>query len=66
VTIKFQNRHYYNITTNALVRENVYLCDVEVSTSLIDVYEDYNYVVEVSCFFVSKASKLEQKVAIES
>jgi hypothetical protein len=40
-----------------VVRENVYLCDVQVSTSLVDAYEDYNRFGDVSYFFVLKVSK---------
>jgi hypothetical protein len=40
-----------------LVRENVYLYDVQVSTCLVAAYEFYNCFSEVSFFVVSKVSK---------
>jgi hypothetical protein len=40
-----------------LVRENVYLYDVQVSTSLVDACEDYNSFGEVGFFVVPKVSK---------
>jgi hypothetical protein len=64
VTIKLPNWRLYSNITNAiyrgrsgLVRENVYLHDVQISTSLVDAYEDYNCFGEVSFFVVSKVSK---------
>jgi hypothetical protein len=55
VTIKFLNWRYYSNTTNAiyrgwtgLVRENVYLYDAQVSTRLVDAYENYK------CFGINK------------
>jgi hypothetical protein len=40
-----------------LVRENIYLYIVPVSTCLFDAYEDYNCFGEVSFFVVSNVSK---------
>jgi hypothetical protein len=40
-----------------LVRENVYLYDVQVSTCLGDAYEDYSCFGDVSSFIVLKVSK---------
>jgi hypothetical protein len=40
-----------------LVRENVYVYDVQVSACLVDSYEDYNCFGEVSFFIVSKVSE---------
>jgi hypothetical protein len=40
-----------------LVRENVYLYDIQVSTCLVDAYEDYNCFSDVSFFVVSEVSK---------
>jgi hypothetical protein len=57
VTITIPDWQHYSNTTNAiyqgpigLVRENVYLYDVQVSTPLADAYEDYNCFNEVSFF----------------
>jgi hypothetical protein len=44
-----------------LVRQNVYLYDMQVSTCLVDAYEDYNFYVEVSFFIVSKVLKWEKE-----
>jgi hypothetical protein len=64
VTIKFLNWCDYSNTTNViyqgwrgLVREYVYLYDVQVSTSLVDSYKDYNCFGKVSLLVVSKVSK---------
>jgi hypothetical protein len=40
-----------------LVRENVYLYDVQVSACLVDAYEDYNCFGEISFFVMLKVSK---------
>jgi hypothetical protein len=55
VTIKFPNWRCYNNATNAiywrwmgLVKENFYLCDVQVSTYLVDRNEVYNSFREVN------------------
>jgi hypothetical protein len=39
------------------IRENVYLYDVQVSTCLVEAYENYNCFGEVSFFVMSKVSK---------
>jgi hypothetical protein len=39
------------------IRDSVYLYDVQVSTCLVDAYEEYNCFGEVSFFVVSKVSK---------
>jgi hypothetical protein len=43
-----------------LVRENIYLCEVQVSFCLIDAHEDYNCFGKVGFFVVSNASKLNK------
>jgi hypothetical protein len=65
MTIKFPNRCYYCNTTNAiywgrmrLVRENIYLYDVQVSTCLVYAYEDYNCFGEVMGFKMEQSSNL--------
>jgi hypothetical protein len=40
-----------------LMRENVYLCDVQVSSCLVHAYEDCNCFGEVNFFVMSKVSK---------
>jgi hypothetical protein len=45
-----------------LVRKNVCLYDVEVSTCLVDAYEDYSCFSEVSVFVMSKVSKWNRAV----
>jgi hypothetical protein len=64
VTIKFPNWRYYSNTTNfnwrgwtGIVTKKVYLYDVQVSTCLVDAYEDYSCFGEVNFFVVSKVSK---------
>jgi hypothetical protein len=64
VTVKFPNWCYYSNTTNTvnrgwtgLVRKNVYLYAVQVSTCLVDAYEDYICFGEVSCSVISVVSK---------
>jgi hypothetical protein len=64
VTMKFPNWRYYSNTTNSIyrewtgiVKEEVYLYDVKVSTCLVEAYEDYNCFGEVSFVVVSKVSK---------
>jgi hypothetical protein len=47
-----------------LFRENVYLYDVQVSTCLVEAYEDYNCF-EVSFFCRVERFKMEQRAAIE-
>jgi hypothetical protein len=46
------------------VRENVYLHEMQVSSSLVDAYEDYNCFGEVSFFVILKVSEMEQRAAI--
>jgi hypothetical protein len=48
-----------------LVRENVYLYDVRVSTCLVDAYEDYNCFGEVSFFHHVRGFKMEQTAVIK-
>jgi hypothetical protein len=38
-------------------RENVYLCDVQVSACSVDAYEDYSCFGEVSLFVMLKVSR---------
>jgi hypothetical protein len=71
VTIKFPNWCYYSNTTNTiyqewlgLVRENVYLYDMQVSAYLVDAYEDYSCFGEVSCFIVVEGFKMEQIITL--
>jgi hypothetical protein len=45
---------------------NVYLYDVEVSTCLIDAYEDCNFFGKVRFFVVSKVLKLNQEQRLSS
>jgi hypothetical protein len=66
VAIKFPNWCHYSKYTNdiyrwwtGLFRETVYLYDVQVSTSFVDAYEEYNYFYEVLWTF-----KMEEKAAI--
>jgi hypothetical protein len=47
-----------------LVRENVYLYDVQISTCLVNAYEDYNCFGEVKFFCHVKGFKMEQRAAI--
>jgi hypothetical protein len=49
---------------NGMVREKLYLYDVQVSTCLDDAYEDYSCFGEVSFFVVSKVSKLNKEQQI--
>jgi hypothetical protein len=44
-----------------LLRKNVYLYDVQVSTCLVGAYEDYNRLREVSFLVVSKVSKWKKE-----
>jgi NADH:ubiquinone oxidoreductase subunit C len=48
-----------------LVREIVYLYDVQVSTCLVDSYGNYNCFGEDSFFYHSKSFKVEQRAAIK-
>jgi hypothetical protein len=72
VTIKFPNWRYYNNTTKdiyrgwtRLVRENVYLYDMQVSTCLVYAYEDYSCFGEVSFFRRVEGFKMERRAAIK-
>jgi hypothetical protein len=63
---------YYSNTANAiyrgwtgLVRENVYLYDKQVSSCLVDSYEDYSCFGGVSFFRRVEGFKIEQRAAIE-
>jgi hypothetical protein len=44
-----------------LVRENVYVYNVQVSTCLVDAFEDYNCLGAFSGFVVSKVSKWQKE-----
>jgi hypothetical protein len=48
-----------------IAQENVYLYDVQVSTCLVDPYEDYNCFGEVSFFFCFKGFKMKQRAEIK-
>jgi hypothetical protein len=48
-----------------LIRENFYLYDVQVSTCLVNAYEDYSSLGEISFFFRRvEGFKMEQRAAI--